>query len=1328
VFEFNTSSNGHGGAIGVRDAAPDIRDSHFINNTAHRNGGALYFRNSRNAVAGPGNHFEGNRGCGGNDLAAWATEIQTINAGGNVFADGSAMTEAWVMPPDAFDVTGHTSALIPIASNVYVSPNGDDATNTGLTPDSPFRTIRHALSQIQTGTNLTIYLAPGLYSADTSGETFPLPMLSGVSISGPTRFDEALNAVNLFEHNERINRDSLKTVLLLLRDLFENDTAGELTEPELRLFFEHTAVLDAGSTRGAVRAETVSNTGLSNVVLTGSVGPGLYARAAEADVASLTITSFSNADNGAGMFFDTGAAFQVTDSFIADNHAQVSGGGLYLVSGLSTFTGCVFADNSAVFAGGAVFNQTGSTVFDGCHFSGNNAARGGAVRIDGGSPIIAAGNAGPNEFGGNSGARGANLSSSRFPATPYIATGNVFDVSPESAWSVSPGDAFDVTGYSVTGPDVMPGAVVYVSPDGDNDNDGLTPATAFRTITHALRRVTGSLGQPAEVIVAEGDYDAAGDEQFPLNIPPFVRVVGAHQNSTRILADSGIAVDMYHSEDSVLQFVTVSSAAGQGIVVEQCDPDIISVAVVDCSAEVNGAGMGLLNASPLISNCAFEGNTTTRQGGAIHAGTGSQPLIHGSVFIGNTAVQFGGAVLSGFNAHVTIDDCLFADNVTHRDGGAVAAYFGTVTVGATHFLQNRARLTGGAVYVSQTGSDLAMTPNIFYDNAAVLGADLAAADVFDIPIPASTNTFSGVFLSEYNVSPQPAFDLSGSSGADPINSDMFVAPSGDDDNSGTTPSEPVRTIRAALSRIVADTNANETLTVYLAEGEYALADEPWPGTLPLLSGITVRGSSAEDVIIDAGGIGPVTGAFWGNRVEQTALKHLTIRNSLAAAVNASFSTMWIDQCRFMNNLSPAQGGAIAFSGGFLSLRNSLFSGNSASTSGGALDIRQYGSLLMANCDFINNQASGPGGAVSTWLTAGRAHNCRFMDNSAASGGAWYSRQDRDFVQTGSEIMGNRAGKAGGLGTFGGNFTLIDCLVAENSAIPIDERNGYGGGVLFESGSGTITSSTIAENDAGGFTRIAGGGLAVIGSNATATVRDTIIWTNHALKGNNIAVAWRWNPASATISWSVPGDGSSESVYVATGATLTTGPGNMYSDPLFVGDNHNAGLQSSFIASSLFYTRYGRELSLPYTLSSVRSGQEQDSPCLNAGSEPVGYAVYMTPDGIEFMQNRSVESGSWPDEGVLDMGYHAPLPECINSGDVTGDGQVTWDDVALIFDYALGLDFPSHYSVFCAADVNGDGEITAEDAMMAGTALLPFDLEPSPSTLNLERGRQTTFEL
>jgi len=73
-----------------------------------------------------------------------------------------------------------------INHDLYVSTTGDDTNNSGQTPESPFKTVAHAMYMIASdpANPKTIFVAPGEYGIDNTGEFFSIIMKSYVTLQG----------------------------------------------------------------------------------------------------------------------------------------------------------------------------------------------------------------------------------------------------------------------------------------------------------------------------------------------------------------------------------------------------------------------------------------------------------------------------------------------------------------------------------------------------------------------------------------------------------------------------------------------------------------------------------------------------------------------------------------------------------------------------------------------------------------------------------------------------------------------------------------------------------------------------------------------------------------------------------------------------------------------------------------------------------------------------------------------------------------------------------------------------------------------------------------
>ncbi|HOR58692.1 MAG TPA: DUF1565 domain-containing protein, partial [Candidatus Cloacimonadota bacterium] len=79
---------------------------------------------------------------------------------------------------------------------------------------------------------------------------------------------------------------------------------------------------------------------------------------------------------------------------------------------------------------------------------------------------------------------------------------------------------------------------LYVSPEGDDANDGLSPATALKTIRTAVYRVASDSSNPKTVHILPGTYSRTTNQQvFPIPLKSWVRVRGAGIEDTQVVGE-----------------------------------------------------------------------------------------------------------------------------------------------------------------------------------------------------------------------------------------------------------------------------------------------------------------------------------------------------------------------------------------------------------------------------------------------------------------------------------------------------------------------------------------------------------------------------------------------------------------------------------------------------------------------------------------------------------------------------------------------------------------------------------------------------------------------
>ena len=86
-------------------------------------------------------------------------------------------------------------------------------------------------------------------------------------------------------------------------------------------------------------------------------------------------------------------------------------------------------------------------------------------------------------------------------------------------------------------------ADLFVSPDGDNANDGLTPETPLKTIHNAMNIIIADVTNALTIHLANGIYSqSTNGEIFPIEIFSFINLSGQGEEITILDANNTISV------------------------------------------------------------------------------------------------------------------------------------------------------------------------------------------------------------------------------------------------------------------------------------------------------------------------------------------------------------------------------------------------------------------------------------------------------------------------------------------------------------------------------------------------------------------------------------------------------------------------------------------------------------------------------------------------------------------------------------------------------------------------------------------------------------------
>ena len=133
-------------------------------------------------------------------------------------------------------------------------------------------------------------------------------------------------------------------------------------------------------------------------------GGGIFFDSGQHSITNGTFRDNRSGGNGGGMF--TAGSIDLKDSTLSDNHADLSGGGIYFDLQLSQLIGnSLFQGNTAGIQGGAFYQDEGDISVNHTTFKGNSApGSGGAIFIFSGQLRVNGSTMADNHSGGNGGA------------------------------------------------------------------------------------------------------------------------------------------------------------------------------------------------------------------------------------------------------------------------------------------------------------------------------------------------------------------------------------------------------------------------------------------------------------------------------------------------------------------------------------------------------------------------------------------------------------------------------------------------------------------------------------------------------------------------------------------------------------------------------------------------------------------------------------------------------------------------------------------------------------------------------------------------------------
>lgn len=264
----------------------------------------------------------------------------------------------------------------------------------------------------------------------------------------------------------------------------------------------------------------------------------------------------------------------------------------------------------------------------------------------------------------------------------------------------------------------------YLSPDGSDDNNGLTPATAWRTLDYAfsqMRSVGCHVTAPADIYLAAGTYAPSNGDDFPIlarrNMGYF-RLIGEGPDVTHIDGEGLGPQDNYYfiysnqgNSFGGMEFEGIHFTGFEGVIQGHNFTHRLRLdnVVMDGFVGLHGNRghsaiyMNHGYAQIEINNTTIEGADTWWDGGALYVpACDGNITITNSTFRNNNARDDGGAICIKGGVNVTMTNVLVENCSAERGSGggiAIASVGGEVVMDSVTVNGNTAAYFGGGIFI-----------------------------------------------------------------------------------------------------------------------------------------------------------------------------------------------------------------------------------------------------------------------------------------------------------------------------------------------------------------------------------------------------------------------------------------------------------------------------------------------------------------------------------------------------------------------------------------------------------------------------------------------------
>jgi len=503
----------------------------------------------------------------------------------------------------------------------------------------------------------------------------------------------------------------------------KNITVGSLFLTTADTSYISQTIIDGDSLDSVVKFENGED---STAILTGFTitngfarwGGGIHCAYSNPSLMNVNIkensTSYTNAAGGGIYCFNSNPSLENT---IINRNSSSYGGGLFCWGNSTlSLTNVMIFDNKAVegwgLGGGIACKDSSYIYLKNVTIFGNSASGGGGILMADNSSVNF-----DNDNRCNIYLNYAGFGSDIFSSKPINVVVDTFTVINPTSFHANPIENF--TFDILHGIQIQVDSDLYVSPDGDDSNDGLSWDEPLKTIAFAMSIIQADSLNPHTIHLSSGIFNQiTNGEKFPVSCISYVSMKGSGENETILDANNeDTVVYLINSYGAAIEGITITNGysyfKGGGISCHSSNPNLENVTISGNSTNYDGAGIccihstpnlinvtisnnfttGILSVGggiycyysfPSLENVTISGNTTNDDGGGIYC-RNSFPILQKVTITGNNAEYDGGGIYCAFSSSPTIVNSIISDNTGNY---GIYVYSGNPIITYSNFFNN----------------------------------------------------------------------------------------------------------------------------------------------------------------------------------------------------------------------------------------------------------------------------------------------------------------------------------------------------------------------------------------------------------------------------------------------------------------------------------------------------------------------------------------------------------------------------------------------------------------------------------------------------------------